>query len=293
MSNSQYHDRAQQRYGFTRGETGITYAVLKWFNGHAFDGIGSIGSTHEPTLRQLLQTHVEWSEELETAQDRMQQRGLLTDGYIAGRRCDWLPTPQFFTVAEEIFHDYGHLHPEWLEQHHTGPPCFRDGPEMMTHRKGVLAVNHQFNRTQVPQITLVDVYPALGKAENPDLRAWKHGEPAGFVEVLTDHNNRETWTRKYRAWSKEPEAKIWVFENRQTMTEFWNHLIRNNVIEISNGMIRSNPSNWSAEKINNRLQRSRTGNWDYHTVDVCWTLPSLVTADAVDVVDSITNYGVV
>lgn len=291
-----YHVHAAQRYNFREAETLITYLTLAWFNAWSFKIGGhsiNIGTDYEPTLRQLCQTKLSWNDELADAHDRLIKRGVFKDDvYIAGRRCRWTPTQEFFRVADNVFSDAEEIYPQWIEQEHTGPPAFRDGQELLEHRKGVMALDRSFDR--IEQISYTDVYPRhLDIAERPDIRIWGHGSPAAWGEILGTHNNRETWSRKYRAWAENSLPKVWIFPNRQTMVQFWNHLLRRELIELDNGMFTGPASNWSPTRVNDRLQRSRTGRYSYNSHDCCWTVAGLIEADTVDVLNWLSEYDII
>jgi len=65
------------------------------------------------------------------------------------------------------------------------------------------------------------------------------------------------------------------------MVRFVNHFVRQKWIELDNGLFGGNPSNWSPERVNDRLRRSRNGRQEYHSHDVVTTILSLLEADPV------------
>lgn len=296
MDFGAYHDRAERRYGLSREETALTYIVLNWFNGRTFgvgDRVISIGSAYEPELRQLVTSQdLPWTEGCEEAHDHLRQRGILIDGYLAGRRCDWIPTQDFFTVVENVFHDADGCYPTWVTEAHTGPPAYRDGgTELMLHRKGALALSKSLEHTEY--ITGTELFPRIGIAEAPDIRAWTRDDTECWGEIIGDHNNRETWTRKFRAWEGNDIAVMWIFANRKNMVQFWNHLIRHGVIDLDNGMFGSPANNWSAQRVNDRLQRSRNKRVNYGSHDACWTVGGLIEGGLSESVSWILDYDIV
>jgi hypothetical protein len=58
---------------------------------------------------------------------------------------------------------------------------------------------------------------------------------------------------------------VWIYENRENMVRFWNHLIDNGLIDLDG----------------DRLRRSRKGVPNYSSHDVVWTIPG-VGGDLVD-----------
>ncbi len=287
MDNRSSFDKAQT-YGLGRNELVILFYVTAWFNGKSFpihDRKTSIGSDFEPTLRQLCGD--DWKPEFDQAHERLIKRGFFKSEdrdenvYIAGRRCRWAPTETCMQVIEHIFSDEEQLYPAWALDEHTRPPTFRDGSELMEHRKGVLASKHLFGRLE--RVSGIDTYPRVNLPQRPDLRLWSHGNQLARVEVLTNHRNSDTWVRKFQKWrAKTAGPTIWIFENRENMVRFWNYLIDHQLIDLDGGRFGGRAKNWSPRRVNDRLRRSRNGRPNYGSHDVVWTIPGVVGADLVD-----------
>lgn len=288
MGSKLPYEKAKNWYNLNTEHVQILYFVAAWFNGLTFeihDRPVSIASEWEPTLRQLCNT--EWGAEYDRAHEQMTKGKLFKsesegqDVYIAGRRCNWIPTTTCMDVIEDLFSQMGQLHPEWVLDEHTRPPTFRDGPELMEHRKGVLAARHLLNSLEY--ISYVDTYPQVDLPQRPDLRLFRHGDPMGRVEVLTDHNNTETWESKFQNWRVENAGPtIWLYENREHMVKFWNHFLNQGMIELDGGRFGGRAKNWSPRRVNDRLRRSRQGKPRYESHDAVWTVPGAVGGDAVD-----------
>ncbi|AUX08300.1 hypothetical protein AArcSl_0650 [Halalkaliarchaeum desulfuricum] len=275
-------------YGITKPQARILFRVAAWFNGVSYTVHGqlrSIASGYEPTLRELCGENWEpdWSDE----HQQLTERGFFKSAkrgenvYLAGRRCAWLPSQTCMEVIEHIFSNQDQIYPPWVLDEHTRPPTFRDGNELMEHRKGTLAAAYLFGNLE--RVSSVEIYPRVNLPQRPDLRLWSHGEQLARVEVLTDHRKTESWRNKFEQWRvKEAGPTVWLFENRQHMVRFWNHLIDHGIITLDGGRFGGRASNWSPRRVNDRLQRSRKGAPNYSSHDAVWTIPGVVEGDRVD-----------
>jgi len=291
-----------KKYGIDEPGVNLLLCVGGWFNGFTFEVENrnvSIGRAYEPSLRQLTVDQGVWFDQSPNAHEAMVRSGLFKsderneDCYIAGRRCDWLPTQNCLTIIEDIFSESEGLYAPWATESHSGPPTFRDGVELMEHRKGVMATRRAVDPLE--RVTSLETYPQVDLPERPDLRIF--GQPPGpmaRVEVLSDHNNRDSWENKFTAWSA-PKAgpTIWIFKNRRGMVQFWNHLVRHGIIQLDGGMFGGRATNWSPTRINDRLQRSREGTPDYSSHDIVWTIPGVIEADTVDVFEWLSKYNII
>ena len=275
-------------YGIERPGVKILFYVAAWFNGKTVAVHGSrasIATDYEPPLRQLMGD--DWEPHFDQGHERLIERGLFKsqsrgeNTYIAGRRCRWAPTQDCLQVIEHIFSEEEQLYPEWALDEHTRPPTFRDGSELLQHRKGVLASKHLFGGLE--RVTLVDTYPRVNLPQRPDLRLFSHGDQIARVEVLTNHRNTETWEKKFGKWrSEEAGPTVWLYENRQGMVRFWNHLIDHGMIDLDGGRFGGRVKNWSPRRVNDRLRRSLEGRPDYDSHDVVWTIPGVAGGDRID-----------
>lgn len=275
-------------YGLTKPEVHILFKVAAWFNGLTFqihDHPCSIATDHEPTVRQLCGDS--WKADWDVAHNRLIDRGLFKSEergeniYIAGRRCEWAPTQNALQVIEHIFDEEEKIYPNWILDEHERPPTFRDGNELLQHRKGVLAAKHLFGQLQ--RVTGIDTYPRVDLPQRPDLRLWGGGEQLARVEVLTNHRNTKTWEQKFDRWRVEAAGPtVWLYENRENMVRFWNHLIDHGLIDLDGGRFGGRVSNWSPRRVNDRLRRSREGRPSYCSHDVVWTIPGVVNGNRVD-----------
>ncbi|MUW13269.1 hypothetical protein GJ633_00360 [Halorubrum sp. CBA1125] len=287
MAKRDPFDKAQT-YNLSRAEVIILFKVAAWFNGMTFevhDHQCSISTDYEPTLRQLCGEH--WEPGFDEAHDRLIQRELFKSEnrgenvYIAGRRCRWAPTENCMQIIEHIFSDQEKIYPDWVLDEHTRPPTFRDGSELLQHRKGVLASKHLFGGLE--RVSGVDVYPRINLPQRPDLRLFGHGEQLARVEVLSNHRNTDTWENKFTKWRSEKAGPtVWIFENRENMVRFWNHLISCGLIDLDGGRFGGRVKNWSPRRVNDRLRRSREGTPNYDSHDVVWTIPGVVGGGRID-----------
>lgn len=277
-----------QTYGLEPADVYILSHVTAWFNGKKYrihDRPISIATEYEPTLRQLCGD--DWKSSFDEAHERLIERGLFKSEkrdenvYVAGRRCRWAPTENCMQIIERIFSDQEQIYPAWVLDEHTRPPTFRDGSELLEHRKGVLASKHLFGSLE--RVHGVDTYPRINLPQRPDLRLWKHGDQLARVEVLTNHRNSDSWETKFEKWRlEEAGPTIWIYENRENMIRFWNHLINKGLIDLDGGRFGGRAKNWSPLRVNDRLRRSRKGPMDYESHDVVWTIPGVIGGDTVD-----------
>jgi hypothetical protein len=287
MGNRSVFDKGKA-YGLEPPEVRILFKVAAWFNGFRFtvhDRKRSIASAHEPPLRQLFDDR--WDPQFDEAHERLIQRGLFKSQdrdenvYIAGRRCRYAPTQNCLKIIEQLFSDHEKLYPDWAGDEHTRPPTFRDGSELLQHRKGVLASKHLFGSLE--RVTFVDTYPRVNLPQRPDLRLFSHGDQLARLEVLTHHRNTDTWESKFEQWRAEAAGPtIWVFENRKHVIRFWNHFIDQGLIELDGGRFGGKVNNWSPLRVNDRLRRSREGPPNYESHDVVWTIPGVLGGGRVD-----------
>ncbi len=270
--------------GISQHEGQILVYVAHWFNGHSVSfesGGGSIGTTYEPTLERLAKKR--WSPAHGKAYKKLIERGFFkSDTYIAGRRCRWAPTEKCMQAIEHILSDMENLYPDWMLDEHPRPPTFRDGSELMEHRKGTMAAYNSF--MSLERCSGADVYPRISLPQRPDLRLFSWSDELAYVEVLTDHGNRESWETKFEAWSQRTSPPtLWIFPNRRLAVDFFNHLHRHGYIRLSRGEFGGQKTNWSPKRINGRLRRSHTGNGKHDSVHACWTIAGLIEAKRFDV----------
>jgi hypothetical protein len=130
------------------------------------------------------------------------------------------------------------------------------------------------------------VYPRIDVPHRPDLHLFGAGDLLARVEVLTDHNDRKSWHKKFVHWS-DPTAgpTIWIFPNRGTMVDFWHHILRNTTLELEGGRFGGKKNNWSPRRVNDRLRRTREIAADSISIDASWTIAGLIEADRHDAFD--------
>ena len=285
MSNRSVLEKAEA-YSLSRGQVIILYRVAYWFAGNPLEYKSkhvSIGNSYEPSLQRLCGNN--WEAEFSEEHEALIERGLFKSDekelYIAGRQCRWLPTERSFDVIEHIFVDEEQIDPDW-QHDHPRPPTVRDGSELMEHRKGTMAARHLFE--QLERCSGAGVYPRVDLPHRPDLRLWGHGDQLARVEVITGHNDRDSWKEKFIHWSS-PKAgpTIWIFDSRATMVDFWNHMLRHTTLELDGGLFGGpNKNNWAPKRVNDRVRRTREGPFNYTSTDVSWTIGGLIEADRVD-----------
>lgn len=302
MSGESPYDKGE-RLGLGRPEVRILYCVAAWFSGYTFNIHNkrlNIGTAFEPTLRQLCEAADLWEQGYEQVHESMKDRGLFKSTergenvYLAGRRCEWIPTHNCLKIIETIFQEEERLYAPWATHEHTRPPTFRDGNELMEHRKGVMVAAKSFQDYTAVEGLSVEYYPRVNVPQRPDLRIYgTQAKPLARIEVLTNHGNTDTWETKFSAWNNPKDwTTIWLFENREGMVRFWNHLVRHGFIELDGGLFTSPVQNWPPIRVNDRLLRSRNGRQNYSSKDACWTIPGLLQADMVNLHEWVKDYNI-
>lgn len=291
MSKSKVERKGEQ-IGLHINDLYVLRVVAGWFSG-AYFGQGRaqkhIGRDKEPPVAELARKDNSYGEGYEQHVKRMRDKGFFKSEergenvYIAGSRCEWIPTEKALSAIEHVYSHYvDHaMAASWATDAHSGPPIYRDGSELMPHRKGVLAAKEHFG--DVTQVGGVYVYPRGGRENRADLwLARPKGQIIARVEVLSSHNNRESWVSKFDAWRDDSDPTIWVVENRRAMVQLINHFVREGKIELDNGTFGGEANNWSPKRVNARLQRSRKGRYDYHSHDAVTTIPSVLQGSLSD-----------
>lgn len=278
MSSQSVGKKAQQ-FGLPREQVVILLRITQWFNRRVFEINGSkisIASAHEPTLRQLCGD--EWDPSFNDHHEALIQRGLLKADsggasiYIAGQRCKWLPTRDGMQVIEHLFCHLDDIYPDWVHGNHTRPPTFRDGEELMEHRKGTMAARFTFKQVK-EYVTGASVYPQFSTSNRPDLRLYNAGDDVAYIETQTGHNNSQSRVEKFQHWRKHSSAPpvIWVFASRSVMVEFWNDLVTSGHVALDGGRFTGPANNWSPKRVNGRV---RDAGIDQYS----WTIGSVLNA---------------
>jgi len=111
------------------------------------------------------------------------------------------------SIINNIFVDTEGVYAPWATDEHSNPPTYRDGSELMVHRKGVLAASKTFQ--QLEQFTHSDIYPVVNLPQRPDIRLYgRPAEALAQVEVLTSHNDRDVWESKFKAWGGDTVRRL-------------------------------------------------------------------------------------
>lgn len=272
-----------RKFGLGEPEVVLLGYTIQWMNRYLFeiDGDEALISTHhEPELSELFQDT--WTERHKDALVNLRIAGILETRWVAGRPCDWAPTEKYIDVVRHVFDGVEDVYPPWVQHAQPGAPLFGDQNELLTHRKGVLAANHLLQ--QAVSGTRTTLYPSVDSAHTPDL-IWKADtdEVLAYVEVLSEHHDREMCRKKFLAWHDETQVPvIWVYENRDMMIETWNHIERKTAINLDKGEFNGDPSNWSPRRVNSRLRRTRRQSGPYRSIDCVETVGGILGSDPND-----------
>ena len=80
-------------------------------------------------------------------------------------------------IIEHIFSEDERLYPAWVLDEHTRPPTFRDGSELMQHRKGVFASKHLSGGLE--RMSGVDTSPRIVIPQRPRSTTHRQRRAAG------------------------------------------------------------------------------------------------------------------
>lgn len=294
-------------FGIEREHVEILYAIAAWFNSIPFDIGGEsirIGTHYEPTLSDLVGSNpnFSWSQAHDKAHRWMIDTGLFKSenrdetAYLAGKKCRWIPTENGMAYMENILTDVTDIEPFWKRDRHTGSPLYRDGNELLAHRKGVLAAARLY--FEMPFILSYLMYPRdKGSRAVADL--WLNGtEETWQFEALTESNSRDHWVRKWRGLTENNRRTVWVFDKRETAVEFLNciHHQSSNFddpqrLNLHNGPMRGNKKNWPMDAINTKLRLTReNGGVSYQAAFLALTTGQIISADGGQLHDWMTDY---
>jgi hypothetical protein len=286
-----------QKYKLGTKHLDILNAIAHWFNGYTFEtylGELQLGCTHEQDIEVHTSAITEWTDDHRLAFQGLKDANVFKpeeDAYIAGRRCDWLPSSDGINLIEDVFEPATTVYPPWQDEHHTSPPLFRDGAELLRHRKGVETAAQTLG--ELPKAGNFHRYPAGGdEKDRADLHIYnRDNQPFLRVEVLTDSNNRGSWQSKWERWTEKTRPRnVWIFQNRQAMVKFFNHMHRHTDLFLDRGEFGGNPSNWSPKRVNDRLDRTRDRT-NYSSMDFAWTTSGLLDMHHLDFDSRLREYG--
>ena len=284
---------------FSKPQLDILYAAGRYYNGTPFYRDGQnhrLGQTQLPDIQTLLDAPDDrWSETYADALDDLVDTGLLRGSddpeYIRGRPVKWTPTRSGRGAIGDLFFDeFSERYPDRVFHYHSG--LVGDWDESLTHREGVeIAYSFQSKAAEAKlQDDNSEVTPPLvrypgehgGGHARPDIHSLVPEGEAGWdfaVEVITDHNDRESLVSKYQWFTQRYDNVWWVFDKRKTAVRSLSYLHTSSETDVRlvNAPY-SNPENYSLGKISSYLRRSHE-NDDYSCPGVAniETIQSLAT----------------
>lgn len=274
----------------------ILKAVTLWHTATTWTVNGiqyNIAYSYEPSLQELFDCdHLQgmsWTAELSEAHEALLCHGVLQSESLCGKHCKWLFTEKGRRLANNLLQDEPSAYPFWAKFHGHGPLNAGDPNELTHHRKAVATARYQFGR--LDRITDIEMYPGRDKnGYAPDILLYdnKNKHPWA-VEAMMHNNDRDRWLQKWQAFARNTHHGIWVFQNRKTMVQFFNHIHRQTsdepyALTLPGGQITSDPTNWAAETINRKLQTARTSSqYVNNSARLVYTMTGLFRSDKADV----------
>lgn len=244
------------------------YAIGLYYNGTEFyrdHETYRIGLQKPPSLQTLLGVDDDrWEAEYEPAVDSLVEQGLLRGHddaeYLLRRPVRWAPTRNGRGVIGDLFRkEFAERYPERVFHYHSG--LVGDWDETLTHRFAV-ALSHAYfgtrsifasaHRDEDP--TYLTRYPGKSGSVRPDLH---RQDTSKAVEVITDHNDRESIVSKYARFADSYRTVCWVFDSRETAVRSLSYLHEHDAVDAELARAPySNPGNYSLNRIRDYLSRS-------------------------------------
>ncbi|MCD2201396.1 hypothetical protein LPA44_16115 [Halobacterium sp. KA-4] len=249
------------------------WAITLWYNGVGIQhgsNLYHISTSKPPTLQALLDcSDKEWETIFKPELEFLLQGGAVTEKTILRRNVTWAPTDTFLKLSAGFFADYLEQivvpHSAFnMNKGHIGDPL-----ESLPHRTAVEQALSWLNAAGYQWA----LYP--GQTGHP--RADVHGKgpihPSlhdtmmdSEIEVISNHNNKEMYVKKYAMFAERSGNSTWIFENRKVATKIINHLSETNIsnwvddeylpCDIDNAPL-SNPENYAIKTLNRYLKQSR------------------------------------
>jgi len=244
------------------------YAIGLYYNGTQFyrdHEVICIGLQKPPSLQTLLDVDDErWESEYEPAVDALVEQGLLRGHddaeYLQRRPVNWAPTRNGRGVIGDLFGEvFADRYPERIFHYHSG--LVGDWDETLTHRfavevsrafHGVESIYATASSDEDP--TYLTRYPGENGQVRPDL---DHPDNSFAVEVITDHNDRESIASKYARFAGQYDRIWWVFDTRETAARSLSYLHEHE--DVGAELARApydNPDNYSLKRLREYLFRS-------------------------------------
>ncbi len=251
----------------------ILWAITLWYNGVGIQHgsrVYHIGSSKPPSLQTLIGcSDSEWTNVYKPAFNDFKNGGDVVEKTILRRKVSWVPTKRVLGFLSDFF-------AEPLERivvphsafnsrkGHIGDPC-----ESLVHRTGVeQAVSWLYEKGYDWQL-----YPGELGHPRPDVRGISTIEAGqgtmmnSDIEVISDHNNKKMYAKKYAMFSKDPSrTSLWVFKDRKAAAKgiSWLSLTNLSILmgqeypkcRIANAPY-TNPENYALGTLNRYLKQSR------------------------------------
>lgn len=254
------------------------HLTVLWAITLAYNGVGvqhgtqvhHISCSRPPKLQTLIGcSDTEWKEVYEPAFEDFQSAGGVTEKTIMARTVSWAPTEKLLELTAELFADHLDRIVVPHSAFNTGKGHIGDPVESLLHRTGVEQALSWLNDAGYHW----ELYPGKPGHKRPDIRG-KPLDPSGHdtmmasdIEMISDHNNKEMYIKKYAMFSNNPSrTSLWIFKNRKEASKVITHLSMTDhsrymrqeypSCSIDNTPIR-NGENYSLKTLNRYLKQSQ------------------------------------
>ena len=281
-------------WGIGGDELTVLTVITRWFNGQTFLIGGEerqISTHHELPLEDMFSMYMVNYDSFRGAHQRLLEKGLVEEKYVARRKIDWAPTEDGRQAIRDCIGSWDDdIAPRWADES-EGRVLYGDHPkEGLPHRKGV-----EIAGTTLPDMDWarqpngrpygVEWYPTDRRSKSHyDLYVDTMDEIDDVgVEVITSSNNLDYLVSKWKRHQSKDRLTVWVFDRRETACRLWNELDHRGEFRID-GRFRT-PSDRSVHTINRKIWRSSQKFHDRPAGEVIHTVTGLMEGNA----DSIQN----
>lgn len=276
--------RRAEYWGIGEEELNVLTVITHWFNGHTFQLRGEerrISTHHELPLEDMFKAFIDHYGYYREAHQRLLEKGLVEEKYVAQRKIDWAPTRDGRQAIRDCLASWDDgVHPRWANESEDRV-LYGDPNEGLLHRKGVeIAGTTLPNMTWVHQPNGVEWYPANchGKSHHDLYVDTMDGIDDIGVEVITSSNNLDYLVSMWKCHQSKDRVTFWVFDRRETVCRLWNELDHRGEIRLDGRL--NIPSNWSVHAINRKIWRSSQEFHDRPAGEVIHTVAGLLEGNA-------------
>lgn len=252
----------------------ILWTIALWYNGIGIERgsrVYHISCTVPPSLRILLGcSDEEWENKYKPAFEDLEDANLVDEKTILSKNTPWAPTEKFLKLTAELFAD----HLERIVVPHSAfnpnKGHIGDPAELLPHRIGVEQTLAWLNDAGYQW----ELYPGQRGHPRPDVIG-QPVHPSGYdtmmhsnFEIISSHNNKAMYIKKYKTFTGHFRNTTWIFERRKAAGQAINFLSETDhaqymgedkeypACRITNTPL-NNPENYAIQTLNNYLRQSQ------------------------------------